>query len=735
MSCPTAIFGTGLHYQEHAGDPAASGSYESVEAILMGESDAGFESEERVPIRPLFVVMLALGVAWILAIDPLAPRSGAWTELLVGLFSLVITLVAWGLAARWPVTSRSVVLTQLVAIIVLASRWLGVPDLLNLMVLPTILAAATIGVRASAVASLGQSVLLLALQNGFPGEPGLEGIGVPLVGIWATFSVVAAMQHGERQRSRWLQQYYRRMQEALEETRQRRADLEQMMDDLADANRRLAMTNERLTALRLIASDAQRTKAAFVAKVSHELRTPLNIIIGLIDVMLEDPGFYGRRMPLALVHDLEVVHRNCEHLSGLIDDVLDLSQAEAGRLTLRRQPVALVAVIEEALAVVRPLLETKQLSLRVTLSSDLPTVHCDRTRIRQVILNLVSNAARFTEAGGVSVAAAREDRHIVVSVCDTGPGIPPEETELIFEPFWQGSSSPWRSHRGTGLGLSITKQIVELHGGRIWLESTPGAGATFFFELPVSPPSAHGARPDRWISREWIWARRESRPALPDMPLRPRILVCDENQGLWTGLRRYSDEVELIETAGPASTLEELHRSPATVVMFNATAPTALWSAVTEVSQGAPDTPLVGCLVPSPLARALEAGAADYLVKPITHSNLEEVIRSVGKPVERVLIVDDDPDVLRLWKRMLRTYDSALEISMASSGEQALAHLHTQPADLVLLDVLMPEMDGWQVLELMNRDEAIRDTPVVLLSAQDPTEQPPTSRALARYRG
>jgi CheY-like chemotaxis protein len=494
-------------------------------------------------------------------------------------------------------------------------------------------------------------------------------------------------------------------------------------------NRQLALANDRMVMLRAIAEEAQKSKAAFVAKVSHEFRTPLNMIIGLIDLLVETPEVYGEALPPPLFEDLKIVHRNCEHLSSMVNDVLDLSQAEAGRLALRQERVSLAGIIEDTVTVVGSLVERKGLSLVVDVPPGLPLVYCDPTRIRQVVLNLVSNAARFTERGSITIRAAHEDECLTVSVIDTGPGITPEDATRVFEPFCQGMHSPWRDQGGSGLGLTISKQFIELHGGRIWLESQPGQGATFAFRIPISSPLGPVASPGRWISEEFRWVERTSRPTLQPAPFRPRVVVYDETGELAPALGRWAEQAEVVETRSLSQAAEDLQQYPAHVLLVNAVSPERLWSLADEARRVVPDLPIVTCCVPPRLDRARTAGARDYLVRPVTQSQLWAAIRSLGKQIHRILVVDDDPDVSQLLRRMLltgserHTSQQPLEVDTAADGEEALASLRASPPDLVLLDVVLPGMDGWQVLAQISQDATLRDIPVIMVSAQDRAEQ------------
>jgi len=702
----------------------------------MSKSSPGFEAELRISPKPVIAMLTVLGLVFVFVSNTQSDPSDQLKVLLLAVLFYAVATTAWLLDSWKPWVGRWFTIIALVTIVHLGNIWLDVPGFLTLMVIPSTLAAALISLPAAIATAVGETVLLLLLLPvSVAASASVATIVTTLVAIWAVLGVVYAVYRPVHQLSRWLWEYFERTRSLLKEARDRKVELEQALDDLAHANRQLALTNERVTALRLIAEEAQKTKAAFVANVSHEFRTPLNMIIGLTDLLMETPEVYGQELPPALLQDLEIVHRNCEHLSSMVNDVLALSQVEAGRLALHRERVNLAEIIGGAVAVVRPLLEKKTLSLQVTVPDDLPKIYCDRTRIRQVILNLVSNAARFTEEGGLTVHVTEQDRHVVVSVTDTGPGITPQDAERIFDPFCQGTGDLWCDRGGSGLGLSISKQFVELHSGRIWLQSKPGIGTTFSFELPISPPIAHVAGPGHWIREKWVWVKRASRPDLPNAPFKPRLVICDETGDLYPAFTCCSDEVEFVDTRNLAQAARELRRYPAHALILNTPSPGNLWPLVERVRREMPDTPVIGCSVPPQVERALEAGAVDCLIKPVTRVDLEEAIQRVSVPVRHVLVVDDDPDVLRLFTRMLHACDGALEVATASSGAQALDELRSRSPDLMLLDIVMPNMDGWQVLELKSRDEAMRDIPVVLVSAQDPAEQPMVSQALLAAMG
>lgn len=665
--------------------------------ILIIVGDVRFETSERLRVLNFALLIYAAGgAAWLLE---------DWR--------------AW--LGRW------FILATLVVILTLGVRWLGVSEFLSLMPLPVVLAVALLGFGAATATAVGETILLFWLWQ--EAGPGLSSASVlmPLVSVWGTLGAMLLTFQPLHEVARWSWRHFQQTQTLLEEARDRKIELKQALEALAQANRDLALVNEKLSATRRIAEEARQAKAAFVAKVSHEFRTPLNMIIGLIDSLTETPEVYEQEIPPVLLKDLEIVYRNSNHLASMINDVLDLSQAETGKLQLRQEWGSLEIDINSVLTVVRPLLEKKQLDLHLDLPADLPQAYYDRTRIRQVILNLVSNAARYTNSGGITVQAGHEGRYLIVSINDTGPGIPPQDAERIFEPFYQSVNGAWRDQGGSGLGLSISRQLIELHGGQIWLDSQLGAGSTFSFKLPISPASPPEAGPEGLVSEDWVWQERTLWPNLPALPYKQRLVLCDETGTLPAVFSRYAPEVEFVNTRSLAETDRVLQQSPVHAVIINTASAPKLAGLVEQARQTIPDTPLIGCVLPPQIEYALEAGAIDYLIKPVRQAHLKAALQALDKSLKRVLVVDDNPDIQQLFTRMLSSYDKDLEIVTAATGQDCLAMLRSRPPDLVLLDVIMPDLDGWQVLEQQQQDETLRDIPVIMVSGEDLLTQPLSS--------
>jgi len=689
----------------------------------MYEESATFETELYLSPRAVLAALPLFGVVLHLMNSLWLESRSVQACSLFALLMLVLACIGWLLAYWKAQAGRWFALLAALLAVHLADFWLEMPGAQVLVTIPVALATALLGPMPGLYVAVGEIALasVRLLQAG--SEVARSQAGFMLLAVCLVVALLQAVSGSARHVAQWAWRYYKDAQASLVEARNRKVELEQALDDLQHANRQIALSNERIAALRQIAEEARRSKETFVARVSHEFRTPLNIIIGMINLMVETPEIYEGEFPPRALEHLRIVYRNCQHLASMINDVLDLSRADAGRITLHREQVDLAEVIDTSLNVVRPLIEDKGLSWKVELPADLPRVYCDRVRIRQVILNLLSNAARFTERGGIAVHVTHNDGYITIRVSDTGPGISPEDVGRIFEPFYQASDI-WLTREGSGLGLSISKKFVELHGGRMWVESALGSGTTFFVELPVAEPPPHIVRPAGWIKEEWPWIERRSRPDLPASLFKPRVLICDETGDLCPALRRCSDEVEFVEMTDLRAVSGALEDGTISAVIINAVTPERVWPALEEVRKTVADIPIIGCAYLPRRERALAAGAVDYLIKPLTGSDLGEVLARLDRPIRRVLIVDDDHDTCELLAFFVHTYDATIEITVVENGAQALAAMRARPPDVVLLDVVMPELDGWHVLEMRNRDAALQDIPVIIISAQDPRAQP-----------
>ncbi len=612
---------------------------------------------------------------------------------------------------------------------------------IGLLAIAVGVAAIFISLRAGASMAVIFTLLLFYLPASIlPVESELRVFSI--IGVWATVGFIWLTFNPILTTLDWSWHSYEQSRKLLEEARDRQVELKQVLADLADVNSQLTRLNRLSQALRQSAEEARRIKEEFVANVSHELRTPLNMIIGFCEIIVKTPQTYGGKIPPALLADLTVVLRNSQHLSSLIDDVLDLSRVEAGRMALTKERVRFEEIIEAAVTAVRPLYESKGLYLKPEVVGEIPPVFCDRTRIREVLLNLLSNAGRFTDKGGVRLRVIHEGNDVVLSVTDTGPGISEADKERIFKPFQQADGSIRRKYGGTGLGLSISRALVELHGGQMWFESqlgeampnTGGQGTTFFFRLPIDPPMPVERDASSWMVPDWEYRERSRRSNAPVPVVHPRYIVVEKDYTLARSLGAHLDGSEIVVKNDLAEAMKEIERLPVQAVILN-DAP------VMESMHRLQTSPLpygvlaIACFQPGLRQTALSLGISSYLIKPISREQLLGALEGLKQPVTAILVVDDEPEALRLFQRILVSTNQRCRILTAGDGRQALEILRNEPVDVVLLDLVMPETDGFLFLDIRAADPVLSNIPVIVISAQDPEGQQSMTHLVGFTRG
>jgi len=660
-------------------------------------------------VRFVHVFTLLLGLLVLIAAE-IHHASG--NASLIGIVIVLTPLAGWGLLNKWPRIELGAVLCAWTALPVLVAHADGGRAALAGLAIPTGLLAISVGLWPAAVLAAAASVAAL-----------ISAVDVTtfaiLTAIWATLGMAWVSLQYASMATHWSWISYNDMRRLLEESRTQLLHLKEVQQDLTHANAELALLSDRLRAMNRVADDARRAKEEFVANVSHELRTPLNMIIGFSDIITQHPETYGRAIPARLLADIEVIQRNSRHLSNLVDDVLDLSRAEAGRMALTRENASIREIVEGAVAAVRPLFDSKQLSLTMTVADDLPPVYCDRVRIRQVVINLLSNAGRFTEQGGAHVEAVLDGREVKITVTDTGPGVPKEEQARIFEPFEQYTGGTVRPYGGSGLGLAISKRFVEMHGGKMWLESEPGKGSQFGASLPLDQvPHLHSGEAARWFNPYQPYESRIRAWQAPPPEVRPRLVILEQSDTLRHILERYEADVEVSSVTTLSEAVDELSRLPARALLINDTG--ASGESESALAQRLPyRTPVIRCAIADKAEAAEHLNVAAYLLKPIQREHLLAALERIGRPIHSILLVDDNAEALQLFSRMLSTPEQSVDIYRASSGVRALALMRERRPDVVLLDLVMPEMDGFTVLEEQRKDETIRDIPVIAISALD----------------
>ena len=689
--------------------------------------------------RRLFLAVVGICLAWQILAPVLFSDRLAIQMTPIALSVAVSCALALGLLSRRLLAAQAAWQVGLLASIALAIYVFHQPGLAVLAVLLPLFAGVTVGWPAGLLSAIMVAALAFVLATR-PVEwalPAPYALGITVGGVLAGL-LGWAITSAHFQVTEWALLSFERAREQMEEARDQRVELKQIQKDLLQANRELARLSDRLKAMHQVAEEARRVKEEFVANVSHELRTPLNMIIGFSEMIARTPEVYGVELPPELLADVTAVQRNSQHLHKLVDDVLDLSQIDAGRMALSKQWTSAHEIVDEAVLAVRALFESKGLYLRTTVGPDLPCLYCDDTRVRQVVINLLSNAGRFTVRGGVRVEVQGDDSQVVFSVADTGPGIGQEDQRRLFEPFQQLDGSIRRIHGGSGLGLSISQRFVEMHGGKMWLESQVGVGTTIYFCLPLAPlPGAPSSGDDfrRWFSEYLPYEERTHSTRAPVPELIPRYVLLEEGNTLRRLLLRYMDRVEVVSVGDRREAIAELSRSPAQALVVNeppSDDPSRRRGRWADLPY---DTPAVTCWVPGENAAAAQLGVVRYLLKPTTRDELLLALAELGEGVRTVLLVDDEPEALQLFARMLSTSERGYRVLRAKDGPRALELLRTRAPDVMLLDLIMPGMDGFEVLREKGEDPAIREIPVIILSSRDPGGEPIVSDALKVARG
>ncbi len=462
---------------------------------------------------------------------------------------------------------------------------------------------------------------------------------------------------------------------------------------------------------------ASRYKSEFLANMSHELRTPLNAIIGYSEMLEEEAQDLGHE---PFIPDLQKINGAGKHLLSLINNILDLSKIEAGKMDLYLENFEIISMVKEVIATVKPLIEKNANTLKLHYADDLGQMRSDVTKVRQMLFNLLSNASKFTARGTIALQVGRERVNgvewISFSVSDTGIGMTSEQTSRLFQAFTQADTSTTRKYGGTGLGLAISRQFCHIMGGEITVSSTPGEGSTFTVRLPAIVTE----------SKADVLPRSEETASTTEQVSEgaPIVLVIDDDPTVHDLVNRFFNK-EGLKMIGARSGEEgirlakELH--PAVITLDVLMPGMDGWAVLTKLKAdpALSEIPVIMLTIMDEKQMGYALGAADYLTKPIDWERLAAVLQryQCARPPCPVLVVEDDPVMREMLRRRLEK--EGWTVIEAENGRVALGRMGQSRPDLILLDLMMPEMDGFQFLDEIRGREDWHSIPVIVITAKE----------------
>jgi signal transduction histidine kinase/CheY-like chemotaxis protein len=489
-------------------------------------------------------------------------------------------------------------------------------------------------------------------------------------------------------------------------------------DRIDRAELALNRTLEELRRARDAAEASNRAKTQFVANMSHELRTPLNAVIGYSEMLQEEAHEQGQE---SFLPDLEKINAAGKHLLALINDILDLAKIEAGKIELSLETFNVAALVQDVIATIRPVVEKKSNSLHTRIADDVSTMYADTFRLKQCLLNLLSNAGKFTENGKVTLDIACEKAEsrdwIVFRVSDTGIGMTKEQMAKIFKAFTQADLSTTRKFGGTGLGLAISQTLCQMMGGRISVDSEPGKGSTFTMRIPaeVKKPQVDWHPEDSKV-RPAPAVAKTGRPGV--------VLIIDDDATVRDMLQQFltGEGFDVLTAASGADGLRIARQSHPQVITLDVMMPDMDgWSVLTTLKEDPTiaDIPVIMLTIVEDRNLGYALGAAEYLVKPLDRTRLLGLLKKYCRTPSPglALVVEDDASTREMLRRMLEK--GMWSVAEASNGREALECVASQRPALILLDLMMPEMDGFEFLTEMRQHPEWKSIPVIVITAKD----------------
>ncbi len=486
----------------------------------------------------------------------------------------------------------------------------------------------------------------------------------------------------------------------------------------------LAQANEALRESKEAADAANQAKSAFLANMSHELRTPMNAILGYSEMLMEEAEDVGQD---DFIPDLKKINQAGSHLLSLINDVLDLSKIESGKMVVFPETVNVDDLIDQVTATAQPLMGNNNNRLVIERGSKLGEVFQDFTKLRQMLLNVLSNAAKFTHDGTVTLKAERQaangDEWLVLAVTDSGIGIAEEKLDHIFEEFSQADSSTTRDYGGTGLGLTISRGFCQMLGGDMTVSSELGVGSTFTIRLPVSFPEANVVPGEPTAPAANL---AQISDEVPEVKSGSTILVIDDDPEASDIIRRFleKDGFNVVTASSGEQGLRLAHECRPNAITLDVMMPEMDGWTVLRALKADPvlrPIPVIMVSMIDDRTRGYALGAVDYLTKPVDRALLHKTIGRYKdtQAVSSALLVEDDPDTRDMMARTL--IKEGWEVSEASNGREALDILADLSPQLILLDLMMPVVDGFEFLTALRARPECQHIPVIVVTAKDLT--------------
>jgi len=509
---------------------------------------------------------------------------------------------------------------------------------------------------------------------------------------------------------------------------------EHLREEVLARTKELQQTNEQLIAAKEKAEEASRAKSEFLANMSHELRTPLNAIIGYSEMLQEIATDETQE---EFTPDLKKIQSAGKHLLGLINDILDLSKIEAGKMQLYVERFKVRPVIDEVTNTLQPLIEKNNNRLELDCDKDLGEIAADQTKTRQILFNLLSNACKFTKEGKIRLEARRrkgeDGEWMQFQVQDTGIGMSLEEIAKLFKPFTQADPSTTRKYGGTGLGLAISRRFCQMMGGDLRVESQPGRGSTFTLELPTQATTGIDGRPAKAKPGVGLWMTSSDKPEQDNEPREmslgaPQVLVIDDDPSVQELVRRLlaKEGIKALEALDGEEGLRLAREKHPMAIILDVIMPAmdgwTVLAALKEDKELA-EIPVVVQTIVDDRNKGFSLGASDYLVKPIKPEQLTTVLHRWRGECRHgdVLLVEDDPMTREMMRRILER--TGWFVREAENGRVALEQVAQQTPELILLDLVMPEMDGLEFLRHLRSQEAGRTIPVVVVTGRELSDE------------